>query len=159
MSIRMKLKMKRFSQIIRNQVRNTWNPCATLVGWDGCEVRLCAPCARISPGVFLPHGILWNPSLATLLCGALVKMAEPLSSAAHLTSELAALRARQAALLPVLRHRNQTDQSLIDNVDAVFARVPEYIAKLAEVQHSMDMLAARTANMRRKCENLVSSDL
>jgi hypothetical protein len=27
------------------------------------------------------------------------------------------------------------------------------------VQHSMDMLAARTANMRRKCENLVSSDL
>jgi hypothetical protein len=88
-----------------------------------------------------------------------VKMAEPLSSAAHLTSELAALRARQAALLPVLRHRNQTDQSLIDNVDAVFARVPEYIAKLAEVQHSMDMLAARTANMRRKCENLVSSDL
>jgi hypothetical protein len=26
------------------------------------------------------------------------------------------------------------------------------------VQHSMDMLAARTANMRRKCENLVSSD-
>jgi hypothetical protein len=93
------------------------------------------------------------------VCGALVKMAEPLSSAAHLTSELAALRARQAALLPVLRHRNQTDQSLIDNVDAVFARVPEYIAKLAEVQHSMDMLAARTANMRRKCENLVSSDL
>ena len=86
-------------------------------------------------------------------------MAAPESSAAQLTSELAALRARQAALLPVLRHRNQTDQSLIDNVDAVFARVPEYIAKLAEVQHSMDMLAARTANMRRKCEHLISGDL
>ena len=28
-----------------------------LVGWDGCEVRLCDPCARVcpgSPGVFLP---------------------------------------------------------------------------------------------------------
>ena len=86
-------------------------------------------------------------------------MAAPESSAAQLTSELAALRARQAALLPVLRHRNQTDQSLIDNVDAVFARVPEYIAKLAEVQYSMDMLAARTANMRRKCEHLISGDL
>ena len=116
---------------------------------------MCSVCPNLPRCLFTA----WNPYLATLLCGALVKMAEPLSSAAHLTSELAALRARQAALLPVLRHRNQTDQSLIDNVDAVFARVPEYIAKLAEVQHSMDMLAARTANMRRKCENLVSSDL
>ena len=127
--------------------------------WVGMVVRfVCVLRVPESPPVSFYR--MESPYLATLLCVELsVKMAEPLSSAAHLTSELAALRARQAALLPVLRYRNQTDQSLIDNVDAVFARVPEYIAKLAEVQHSMDMLAARTANMRRKCENLVSSDL
>ena len=152
--------MKRFHSINPEHVYGRNPVVGALVGWDGCENRLCDPCACVScvcPGS--PPLTGRNPNLADFHFCLSPGMAEPVSSVAHLSSELAALRARQAALLPVLRHRNQTNQSLIDNVDAVFARVPEYIAKLAEVQHSMDMLAARTANMRRKCENLVSSDL
>ena len=53
-----------------------------LVGWDGCEVRLCDPCARVPvcvpapPGVFLPlqYPILfgaWNsPSFLIVNGGA-----------------------------------------------------------------------------------------
>jgi hypothetical protein len=32
-----------------------------LVGWDGCEVRLCDPCARVAPNV--PCGFLAPPGV------------------------------------------------------------------------------------------------
>ena len=78
--------------------------------------------------------------------------------ATRLKSELAALRARQEALLPQLRHRNHADQTLVDAVDAVFAQVPEYIAKLTQVQRSMESLETRTASMRKRCEHLLGDE-
>ena len=77
---------------------------------------------------------------------------------ARLASELAALQARQQDLLPQLRHRNRVDETLLADVEATFARVPEYVAKLTRVQQSMDTLALRTANMRARCERLVNDD-
>ena len=74
--------------------------------------------------------------------------------AARLTSELADLRARQDALLPQLRHRNLVEQGLLDEVDALFAKVPEYTAKAAQVQRAMEALKDRTASMRARCERL-----
>lgn len=82
-------------------------------------------------------------------------MSTPSGDAECLASELASLQARQEALLPQLRHRNHSDQQLIEGVQATFAQIPEYIAKLRRAQKTMDALAVRTKSMRKRSEELV----
>ena len=74
---------------------------------------------------------------------------------ATLTADLAALHSRQTAVLQALRSRSHSEQELFEPVDAVFQRVPEYVAKLTEVQRTMDELQVRAASMRSRCEGLL----
>lgn len=72
----------------------------------------------------------------------------------ELASMLAAVHARQEALLERMRARHDGEESLLAAADATFRQAPEYVAKLHRVTRAMDALAARTASMRGRVETL-----
>lgn len=71
-----------------------------------------------------------------------------------LAQQLEALRARQLALLANLRARNLADTEAVATAATAFAQVPEYAERLRRVQDDMQGLAARTADMRKRCAGL-----
>ena len=80
--------------------------------------------------------------------------AAPMTAEA-LVLELAALQARQGALRDALAKRNFADVEAVAAAEETVCRIPEYVAKLHRVQQSMDTLAARTSQMRARCDALL----
>ena len=72
-----------------------------------------------------------------------------------LAAELIALQARTEAALKAVRQRQAIDEEAAEGSEAVFALIPDYVGKLRRVQSSMDSLAARTSQMRARCNTLV----
>lgn len=75
----------------------------------------------------------------------------------RLSLQLSALQERQDALVRKLSSKTGENQTLLDDIAAVFDQVPEYARKLRNIQQQMDALAARTANMHARCVQLTAA--